>query len=310
VLTFAFCTYKRAHRLEGLVAAMRAQACPVPFEILAVNNNSPDDTIAVLDRLASLPGAPLRQVTELEPGIVPARNRVLAEARNSDYLVFIDDDELPHEGLLAAAYDALAREGADCVGGRVVVDFGELGRPRWLGDDLLGFLAAVNHGPEPFWIESEDTPVWTSNIAFRVEYLRQHGLRFDARYNRKGGSASDAGGGEDVVMLRRLLELKARIRYRPDMAVTHGVDEWRLRRSYFLRLHYLAGVRKGLHEAPDYPPGRLLVPPFLLRLALRKSWHALMMFALGRACAVREAMNAAHAFGLIRGVALRSGAPH
>ncbi len=40
LLTFAFCTYNRADRLRTLVAAMRAQACPVPFEILAINNNS------------------------------------------------------------------------------------------------------------------------------------------------------------------------------------------------------------------------------------------------------------------------------
>ena len=76
-ITYAFCTYNRADRLPSLVAAMRAQACPVPFEILAVNNNSTDNTASVLERLELAPGPRLRVATEPEPGIVPARNRVL-----------------------------------------------------------------------------------------------------------------------------------------------------------------------------------------------------------------------------------------
>jgi glycosyltransferase involved in cell wall biosynthesis len=306
-LTVAFCTFKRADRLDRLVSALRAQPCPVPFEILAVNNNSPDDTLAVLSRLQSQPGAPLRIVTETAPGIVPARNRALDEAQHSDYLVFIDDDELPHPGLLAAAYDALANEGADCAGGRVVIDFAPHTQPKWLGDDLLGFLAAIDHGAQAFWITSEATPVWTSNIAYRMTYLHEHGLRFDARYNRKGASASDAGGGEDVVMLRRLLELGARIRYRPDMAVDHGVEPWRLAPGYFLRLHYLAGVRSGRHELPDYPRTLFGIPPFLVQQVFRQALKTLSLFLLRKPGLVRQAMNATHALGSLNGYRTRSG---
>lgn len=301
-LTVAFCTYKRADRLEKLVGALRSLSCPVPFEILAVNNNSPDNTLAVLSELQNQPGATLRIVTETEPGIVPARNRALAEAQESDYLVFIDDDELPHPGLLDAAYDALATEGADCTGGRVIIDFAPHGRPKWLGDELLGFLAAIDHGDKAFWITSEATPIWTSNIAYRMSYLHEHSLRFDTRYNRKGESAGDNGGGEDVVMLRRLLSLGARIRYRPDMAVDHGVEPWRLKMGYFLRLHYLSGVREGMHELPDYPNKMFGVPPFLLMQAMRQSLKAISMAALKRNGALRQGMNATHAFGHIRGV--------
>lgn len=305
-LTVAFCTYKRADRLGRLVDALRAQRCPVPFEILAVNNNSPDDTLEVLASLQAQPGAPLRVVTEISPGIVPARNRVLAEAAGSDYLVFIDDDELPHDGLLNAAYDALAHEGADCAGGRVVIDFEPHGRPHWLNDDLLGFLAAVDHGTQPFWIRDENTPIWTSNIAYRMAYMREHALRFDARYNRKGTSASDFGGGEDVVMLRRLFGLGARIRYRPDMVVDHGVEPGRLSQRYFLRLHYLAGARKGIHELPDFARHVFGAPAFLYGQAIRQSLKAAAMALSGRPGALRQGMNATHAWGLIAGYRLRT----
>ena len=301
ILSVAFCTYNRAPRLPALVYALRQLNCPVPFEILAVNNNSQDNTLEVLDTLQRQPGPPLRYVTETTPGIVPARNRALTEARDSEYLVFIDDDELPHPGLIDAAYDALAHEGADCAGGRVYINFAPHGRPTWLGDDLIGFLAAIDYGDYAFWVQTEATPLWTSNIAYRMSYLRKHALCFDNRYNRQGTSASVTGGGEDVVMLRRLLDLGAKIQYRPDMIVDHGIEPSRLNQRYFLRLHYLAGVRKGLHELPDYPHKLFGIPPFLIRQALQSSCKAIWMTAIRSNSALRQGMNATHAFGLIRG---------
>src|SRR3569832_576265 len=103
VLTFAFCTYNRADRLEKLVAAMREQTCPIPFEILAINNNSSDATAYILSRLDLLPGPTLRWVTEPVQGIVAARGRGIAEALDCGLLVFIGDDAIPLPGLLEAA---------------------------------------------------------------------------------------------------------------------------------------------------------------------------------------------------------------
>jgi glycosyltransferase involved in cell wall biosynthesis len=304
LLTFAFCTYNRAERLERLVSAMRAQECAFPFEILAVNNNSADDTPSILDRLAALPGAPLRWVTEPVQGIVAARNRALAEAMKSDILVFIDDDELPQPGLLTAAADAILNEGAQCAGGRVEVDFSGLDRPRWLEDNLLSFLAAVDHGPKPFWIVDDDTPIWTANIAYDLRLFREDpALRFDKRYDRVG---KDVGGGEDVIMLRNLLDRGVRIRYRPDMAVWHGVDAWRLTRSYFLRLHYRSGRRRGQLELPTYPRTVLGLPPFMVVQFVEHCWKTLGVALRRRGGTMRQAMNAAFSLGALVGYVQRS----
>jgi glycosyltransferase involved in cell wall biosynthesis len=164
-LTFAFCTYNRAERLDNLVSSMRSQTCPIAFEILAIDNNSSDATQATLKRLAQLPGTSLRWVHEPNQGIVAARNRALEEAKDSDILVFIDDDELPLPGLLNAAADAVINEGAECVGGKVYIDFSTHARPLWLEDEMLGFLAAVDYGDTAFWIKDASTPIWTANIA-------------------------------------------------------------------------------------------------------------------------------------------------
>lgn len=304
LLTFAFCTYNRADRLETLVAAMRAQTCPIPFEILAINNNSTDNTVDVLAQLAQLPGPALRWVTEPIQGIVAARNRGIAEAWDSDILVYIDDDEIPLPGLIEAAADAILNEGAECAGGRVEMDFSTISRPVWLEDSLLGFLAAVDHGPDAFWIQDASTPIWTANIAYDMRVFRNDPeLRFDKRFDRVGNVV---GGGSDAIMFRTLLERKARIRYRPEMAVLHAVETWRLTRSYFLKLHYRAGLRQGQFRMPNVPRTVLGVPPFLVSQFFHHCMKTLGLIVTGKPGQVRQAMNAANTFGLIVGYRLRA----
>lgn len=297
LITAAFCTFKRAVRLEKLVAALRAQKCPAPFEILVINNNSPDNTLEVLSRLQKQPGAPLRVVTETAQGIVHARNRAIEETLGSEILVFIDDDELPMPGFLNAAYDAIKNEGADCAGGQVKVQFSPHAPPAWLEDNLLGFLAEVNYGSDPFWVESDSTPIWTCNVAYRTALFRD-GLRYDPRYNRCGDGV---GGGEDVMMFQALLQRRARMRYRPDMVVEHFVESWRLRRAYFLKLHYMSGLKTGYYEFLPYPRSVLGIPLFLFPQLLRQTLKTFFMYATGRPGALRQAMNMTHAMGLVAG---------
>ena len=109
-LSFAVCSFNRADRLPQVLAAMRAQTCPVPFEVLVVDNNSTDNTAEVVHGIAAQPGTPVRYVKESVQGIPFARNRAILESIESDFLVFIDDDELPYPGLLEAAVKALLGE--------------------------------------------------------------------------------------------------------------------------------------------------------------------------------------------------------
>ena len=299
VLVYTVCTWNRADRLPRLLRAMRAQSCPVPFEVLVVDNNSTDETRAVVERIAAeAGGAPVRYVFEPEQGIVPARNRAIEETLRaaSRYLVFVDDDEIPRSDLLAVAYDALDRECADCVGGRICVAVPD--GYEWIDAELRGFLGELDHGENAFWVEGRETPVWSGNVAYRLDLFRSDGaLRFDRRYDRKG---AQVGGGSDAAMFWALLDRGARIRYRPDMVVVHEVEPWRLRRSYFLRLHARGGYRRGRYRF--HARGRSVagVPPWLLVQAMRHGLRATGRALRGRP-ALREAMNAAYALGVAAG---------
>ncbi len=302
-LTYAVCSYNRSDRLESLLPAMRAQVCSIPFEILVVDNNSSDATREVVAQIAGQAGPPIRYVFEPKQGIPYARNRAIEESMASDFMVFIDDDEVPRPGTLESAVNAFSREHAQCVGGKVKVRIAPEDRPPWLGNDLLGFLAETDHGEEPFWVCDETTPIWTANVGYQTTLFKTHpNLRFDARYNRKGHKI---GGGSDRVMFRELIKLKVPIRYCPDMVVEHFVESWRLRRSYFLRLHFINGCRYARFESGEYPRTFLGVPPFMLPLALRQWARVGSMLLRGSPGALRQTMNAAHALGIIAGRLMR-----
>jgi glycosyltransferase involved in cell wall biosynthesis len=297
LLTIAICSFNRASNLPRLIKALRMQACPIPFEILVIDNNSSDNTQAVLGELAGQEGPKLRYCLEIIQGITHARNRALQESMGSDFMLFIDDDELPGETLLGAAVDALDREGADCVGGAIDVDLDT--RPGWLTEELLGFLGKLDHGGQPFWITDRSTPIWSGNIAYRMSLFRNDAkLRFDERYNRAG---QGVGGGEDAAMFWGLLERDAKIRYRPDMRIIHLVEPWRLKKRYFLRLHYLAGLREGQYRLPDYPNKVFGIPPFLIAQFIKQSTRTVSKALQFQPNLLRQGMNAMHAWGAIMG---------
>jgi len=268
VLTVAICTYNRADRLPGLIRSLRNQEVDVAWEILVVDNNSTDNTSTVLAGLMSEPGVSLRAVKETVQGIVHARNRAVAESLQCAYLLFMDDDEIPvSNGMLQAAVNALRDDGAVCVGGRILLGFEPVKRPAWLGDELLQFLGRLDHGSEPFWIRNQSTPVWSGIVAYRTSLFRDDPeLRFDKRFNRAGYGI---GGGEDQMMFLELLRREVPIRYQPQMEVVHFIEPFKLKRRYFIKLHYLSGVRFGRYESGPMPKTICGIPPYMIRQSLQ-----------------------------------------
>lgn len=298
ILTIAICTYNGGRRLNSLIDALQQQAATVhgvSVEILVVNNNSTDDTAAVVAKVRN-EGAPVRHVLEMKQGIPFARNRAVAEAPGP-YLAFIDDDELPGPCWLATALDALCTEGAQCVGGKIEVKFPSGKRPRWMIPEVEAFLGRIDHGDASAWVTDTSMPIYSGNVAYNLDSLGGH-LHFDTRYNRAGAGI---GGGSDGVLFRQLVEARVKLRYRPEMLIYHNVGVEKLRRRYFLRLHFKSGMRYGDYQFPDYSRQVLGVPPFLFVQALRQAGKAIKLFILAHPYMLRQAMNFSFDLGCIVG---------
>lgn len=294
-LTVALCTHNHADRLARTLADLaHVQHPSQPWEFLVIDNASNDATPQLLAAMDWRPtGVEVRVVCEEKLGISNARNRAVSEARG-DFLLFMDDDETPDPAWLTAYEQAMHEHQPDALGGRIEVLFEDGARPRWLQDELLGFLGKLDHGSAR-WLTEHTTPIFGGNFAFRRSVFERIG-DFDARLGRQGTANI---GGEDTEIYRRLLEHGCRVRWVPEAIIQHRIQRPKLRRGYFLDLHFRQGRMEGARKrgAASRIPPRYLIPQ-----VVRAYGRALTQrLRRGANHSLRQEMNAAYFTGYILG---------
>ncbi len=292
--TVALCTHNHADRLARTLADLpRIRAPEAPWELLIIDNASRDATPDLLAGQEWPRGWNVRVVREEKRGLSNARNRAIDEAKG-EYLIFLDDDETADPDWLCA-FERLIRDHApDAFGGRIEVLF-EGPRPAWLTDELLGFLGQLRWSDEIMPLTDHATSFYGGNFGFRRTVCDAVGT-FDATLGRKG---TDNTGGEDVEFYRRLLAAGFNVWWTPEAAIYHRIQAAKLKRGYFLDLHY----RQGRMEAVRRRGGASRLPPMyfygqLLR-ALGAVWSVYR--SNGRDATLRKEMNVAYFAGQIVG---------
>ena len=116
-------TYNRSARLKALIKSLEAQTLPrEQFDVIVVDDCSPDDTQAVLAELAKTTSMNLRVArNDRNRGPGPARN-VAWRMSDAPAIAFTDDDCMPAPGWLQGGLDALEQTSAGIVQGRTVPD--------------------------------------------------------------------------------------------------------------------------------------------------------------------------------------------
>jgi glycosyltransferase involved in cell wall biosynthesis len=299
LITVALCTHNHADRIRRTLEDLGRLAPPTqPWEILVVDNGCTDETPGLLaDHHWRPEGTPVRVVREDKLGLSNARNRALQES-NGEYLLFIDDDETPDPQWLTAYEQAMLAHEPDALGGRIEVLFEHGLQPAWLQEELLGFLGRLDHGAER-WLISPDTPFYGGNFAVRRAVFAEVG-EFDTELGRKGRINL---GGEDTEFYRRLVSSGHTVRWVPDAVIHHRIRADKLRRSYFLELHYRQGKSEGARKRGD---GSRLPPVYLFGQLGRALWRAFRQrMARGRNHSLRLEMNAIYFLGYLQGWAAR-----
>ena len=294
-LSVALCTHNHADRLVRTLADLQAVKPPSrPWEFIVIDNGCTDGTTALLATHPwALAGATVRVVREDKLGLSNARNRALREARG-EYLLYMDDDETPDPEWLLAHERTMIEHQPDALGGRIEVMFEDGDRPAWLQDELLGFLGKLDNG-EARWLTTDETPIFGGNFAFRRTVFDRIG-DFDARLGRMGKVNS---GGEDTEIYRRLLAFGCRVRWVPDAVINHRIQTPKLRRRYFLDLHFRQGRWQGARKRGA---GSRVPPKYLIPQLLRACGKALAQrLREGGDHSLRLEMNAAYFSGYILG---------
>ncbi|RMF78469.1 MAG: glycosyltransferase family 2 protein [Nitrospirae bacterium] len=309
--TVIICTYNRAGNLPRCLEALARQrgVGDRAWEVLVVDNNSTDETPAVVAELADRLPIAIRYAREPQQGLNHARNAGIRES-DSRYFAYVDDDIVVCEAWLAALFDAFERNDADAVGGRIHLD-PAVRLPKWIRADagMYGFLGYQDFGPEPERLDGVRRYPFGGNMAFHRRVVERIGY-FDPKFGRKGAGRrrSELYKGSETEYFHRLAATgEARIFYEPRAIVYHRVLPFQLRKGYFRTIHFNAGRQRAYHDETDFPHRLFGAPRFLYPQLLRAAGRYLWQVATrGPDWAFRQQMNVAYLAGSIVGYRRRA----
>jgi glucosyl-dolichyl phosphate glucuronosyltransferase len=234
-------TYNRARDLEQTLASLASLQPSGSWEAIVVDNNSTDDTRAVVERAVRSFPVSLRYLQETVQGRSAALNTGI-RAAHGDIIATTDDDVRVPEGWLDAAWLGIQSRQCDYVGGRVLPIWGAP-RPAWLpdrGGKQWAVIALLDYGDQP--IEFGARVPLGVNMAFRREAFERAGF-FDPATGRKAGTLL---GQEVREWCIRARQAGLTGSYLPGMVVHHVIPADRLKKSYFRRWFYWRGISRAI----------------------------------------------------------------
>jgi glucosyl-dolichyl phosphate glucuronosyltransferase len=264
MITIILCTYNRCESLAKALESVANSELPetLEWEVLVVDNNSPDGTAKVVEDFRSRYPNRFRYLFEGQQGKSYALNSGIRNAQG-DLLVFMDDDVTVEPTWLRNLTAPLFNNGDYAgSGGRILPERSFL-PPSWMPlHERYGLapLAVFDLGPE----NSElCEPPFGTNMAFRKKIFEKYGgFRTDL-----GPQPGSEIRNEDTEFGRRLLTAGERLRYEASAVVYHSVPQHRVRKKYFLRWSFDKGradiFEHGVHENTELIVGG--IPLYLFR---------------------------------------------
>lgn len=243
-------TYRRAHLLPRLVAALEQQTLPRErFEVVVCDNGSDDATPEVLTDLAAR--TPLRlRVVRADVNRGPAPGRELAwRAARAPVVAFTDDDCQPEPEWLEAGLAALQRQGPAVVVGRTVPD------PEQV--HLLVDFSRTQRVDDARFAQ-------TCNVFYRRADLEAVG-GFDPAFTTPGGEDTDLALRVEALGSPRVFAAGAVVRHdvRPTSLRATLRETLRWTDVPLLYRKHPAARRESLHRRvfwkPSHPPAALLL---------------------------------------------------
>lgn len=255
------CTYNRSASLQRTLESLdqMKSLASIEWEVIVVDNNSKDDTRAVIEDFAGKAKMPCRYVLELKQGQSHARNRGIEEARG-DIIAFIDDDVLVDPYWLKNLTLEFRAEEMACMGGKILPVW-EKPRPEWLRGELFNFLALQDLGDKKLALNAP--VIWGANLAIHSSMFRKHGV-FNPMLGHNQGKLY---GGEETEFVMRLLEHGESVFYTPNVLVYHCIPKSRMEKSYFRKWVFDKGELKAI-QLGDYHFRNIMgIPLYIFREA-------------------------------------------
>jgi glycosyltransferase involved in cell wall biosynthesis len=228
-------TYNRSKMLARTIESLLRQEGSAAFEAIVVDNNSTDDTAAVVDTFAKR--SPLvRYVFEPKQGVSHGRNAGIQAAR-SNLLLFTDDDVTPDPRWVEQA-KALFENKPEfgCIGGKVL-PLWPATPPSWLTREHWSPLALLDYETAMTLNTANRRCLITANMGVRRSVFERIGYFAPLLQKTKGSTCSM----EDRELQERYWKAGGQCWYDPGLVVYADIQPERLGKEYHRKWHYAHG---------------------------------------------------------------------
>lgn len=240
-LSIVVCTYNRErYILQNLESFLNQTADFFDFEVVIINNNSPDNTHDICTHFISLhPEINWTYKIETNQGHTYARNRGIKESKG-EFIAFIDDDAFVRPAYCEHILQFFAHHPTvDAIGGKIIPVYESGAEPNWMTPYLLTLVAAQDYGEENKEFHPRKFPIG-ANMIFRKSVFEKIGL-FNVDLGRRGLGLE---GGDEKDVIFRLREVNGKIYYAANVVVDHIIGEHRESMDYIKGM----GVGVGTSE--------------------------------------------------------------
>lgn len=230
---------------EALEGVLTQDSGDVQYEVIAVDNNSKDNTREVIEDFIARGNKDLRYVFEPRQGVACGRNAGIAAARG-EIIAFTDDDVVVTPNWVATIKRAFdENQQVDVVGGKILPRWTNP-PPPWLTTDHWWPLALLDCGDRPFYVNATNPLCLpTANASFRRRVFESI-----------GGFSTEFSTREDHELQLRMWQAGLQGFYEPELVVMANVQPERLQKSYHHRWNTVTGKFNSLMRlaeilAPD-----------------------------------------------------------
>jgi glycosyltransferase involved in cell wall biosynthesis len=230
LVSICVCTYNRAELLSRCLDSLTKLTVPTGYdaEIVVVDNNSSDNTKAVVHHFAALSPIRISYFFEIEQGVSAARNRAIREVRG-EYVGFFDDECAVMPDWLQEVIEDILEFAPRIIGGPY---FGAVlpgAFSKWFKTEYGNAYFIAKNYPRGF---QKDFSASANNMVLHRQVFDV--VRFDPNFGPKGDEMKF--GSEAFVQQEFLRKnLNVSVFYDPRMKVLHYILPDRMSLRYYAK---------------------------------------------------------------------------
>lgn len=242
------CTYNRAKLLENSIYSVQGQdLVNKEFEIVVVDNNSTDETRAVVEKMVNASPVMIKYVFEKHQGLSIARNTGISNA-SGEIIVFTDDDIEAEKSWLRELISVFDDTEVFAAGGPIRPIW-LIEKPAWLTEKWYSYLTIneFESAREKGEFNGDNECPWGANMAFRREVFDLIGM-FPTDLGRVDKLLLS---NEEVHLFKKIKESGKRIKFAIGAIVYHKITPEKLKKLWFYHRTYWQGRSDAIIDASN-----------------------------------------------------------